>query len=121
MTLHDITTMTARTIAPEDLRAGVYVAVASLIDEWVVRSSECMAEKPGVFVARVRLLPVTDIVPLKVKSVCLPFVLATSPSERATMLDVRQHELVELSEVFARKAMKALRTKGGKGGDGVGA
>jgi hypothetical protein len=117
MTLQE--TMIARTIAPEDIRPWMYVAVASILDEWVLRTSDCAIEKPGIVVARVRLLPVSDLVPLKVKAACLPFVLVSTPNDGARMLDVRQHELVELPEAFARKAMKALRAKQCRGGDDV--
>ena len=107
-----IETITARALAPEDVRPWMYVAVVSIIDEWVLRTGDCFSsEKPDLVVGRVRLLPTCDIEPLKVKAVCLPFVLASTPSSVGRMLDVRQHELVELPEAFARKAMKSLRGK----------
>jgi len=109
MCLHE--SSTARTLAPEDIRKSMFVAVASILDEWVLPASDCTGKDPRAVVARVRLLPSCDIEPLRVKSVCLPFVLVVTPAGTAKLLDVRQHELVALSEPFARKSFKALQPK----------
>lgn len=104
-------TIIAQRLAPEDIRPWTFVAVVSIIDEWVLPAFNCAGGDPRAVVARVRLLPTIDIEPLKVKAVCLPFVLVSTPNDGAKMLDVRQHELVALPEAFARKAMKSLRAK----------
>ncbi len=101
----------SRTIAPEDIRASMYVAIASVLDEWVVTQHDAPAGSPHAVVARVRLLPLGELEPLKVKAVCLPFVLVTSPIRGARMLDVRQHELVALPDEFAQQAKRALKHK----------
>jgi hypothetical protein len=50
-------------------------------------------------------------VPLKVKSVCLPFVLASQPTGEKRTPDLRRCRLTRLEKAFAAVAWKAHKKK----------
>ncbi|MEX2219903.1 MAG: hypothetical protein WD749_14220 [Phycisphaerales bacterium] len=100
----------ARTLAPEDIRPGAYIAVAQTVFEffpyWLTEAWRC----PPVF--RVALLSGPESgLPLRVKEVCLPFVLVQAPDGAHRTLDTRRVRLMLLSDRFGRKASKKLRAK----------
>ncbi len=101
----------ARTLAAEDIRQGDVVAVLDAIHEY----------PSFLWHADANMFPPQELVcvrqrdrragrPLKVQAVCLPFVLVKTPNGRHKTLDVRQYRLVRLSDGYARKAWKHLRT-----------
>ena len=49
--------------------------------------------------------------PMKVKSVCLPFVFVKLPDGRHRTLDVRQHQLAEVSRDYGRSVFDAARDR----------
>ena len=100
----------ARPLAPEEIRRGQFV---TLFDEiWEVPSyfwpadTDTLAREQTV---RVRTIPSTGGVPLRVKSVCLPFVLVKQPDGKQRALDVRKCRLALLGISFAKFAWKALK------------
>ncbi|MCP3902870.1 MAG: hypothetical protein GY715_04465 [Planctomycetes bacterium] len=101
----------ARVLRPEDVRPGIYVAVLYRIIEFLPTS--CLEDhRLGVpQPVRLRWLPWDGGAPLKVKDVCLPFVLVRPPKGRRQVLDVRRVELARLDSGFARRATAELRRR----------
>jgi hypothetical protein len=102
----------AKPLAPEDVRPGDYVA---LLDELYELPSywwcEDAALHPRDELVRIRLLPTQENQPLKVKSVCLPFVLAKQPTGERRTLDLRRCRLARLNRKYAAAAWKAYKKK----------
>lgn len=97
--------MTAcRRIAPEDVRPGIFIAVLSVVHE---------VYPPAAFEApwtgpprpvRITCVRCADGEPLRVVSVCLPFVQAEDAQGDLRRLDLRQHVLGRLDESYAMEA-----------------
>jgi hypothetical protein len=99
----------ARVVAAEDLRCGDFVGILTSIVElpsffW---GADCQVAPPHEPV-RLRCRPAEGGVPLKIKAICLPFVLVRTPDGRHQTLDIRQCELVRLDAKYAQAASKAL-------------
>jgi hypothetical protein len=98
----------ARSLAPEEVRAGDYVAVlhefCELIPFMCAESSVLERGEPY----RFRMTP-AQAAPLKVEEVCLPFVLVRSAQGRHTMIDVRRVRLARVSQRFGRAAFRRMR------------
>jgi hypothetical protein len=99
----------ARSLPPEDLKCGDFVAIVQEIAEWPSFFWGCDPQ----------LLPPHEPVrmvtrgseggtPLKVKAICLPFVFVKKPCGGHRTLDVRQHRLVRLNGKYARAVWKAM-------------
>jgi len=99
----------ARTLAPDDLRAGDFV---SILEETVEYPSFWWSCDPQLWPPSqpVRMSCHTDDcgVPLKVKAVCLPFVFVKKPCGKHRTLDIRQQRLVRLSAKYAEAVWKVL-------------
>jgi hypothetical protein len=67
---------------------------------------------------RIRTTPREDAVPLKVRAVCLPFVLARPPQGGERTLDVRRCRVARLDRAYAKAARKAYRKAKSKRGGG---
>jgi hypothetical protein len=101
----------ASTVAPEDLRCGDFVAIRSEIVEWPsFLWCDSAVVQPDELV-RIRQIPAGSGMPLKVKAVCLPFVLARSPLGNVEILDVRRVDLARLDERYAKAVRDQLRKK----------
>ena len=104
----------ARTIAPEDLVRGDYVAVR---DEIYQVPSYCWHHDAHVLPpqepVRLQFHGEDRGLPLKVKAICLPFLLVKRPSGVHQTLDVRRCELLRLNRQYGRKAFKKLRKRHG--------
>lgn len=98
-------------LGPEDIRRGQYVSVHRRVGEvyWLPFFCESEFKEPSVKVLRYGYTPKQSGLPLRVKAVCLPFVLVTSPQGRVLTLDTRSMDLVELSADYGKAAFKALR------------
>jgi hypothetical protein len=101
---------TAKVLAPEDVRAGDYVALLHVVGElpsflWCGGIGTIRPDEP----VRVPFVPNDGGVPLRVRSVCLPFILVKGPSGDARHLDVRRHRLARLDRAHARAAWKACK------------
>ena len=102
----------AATVAPEDLCCGDYVAILSVIEEWpsffwCCDSGMVPRDEP----VRLRRMDAGDASPLKIQSICLPFVFVKSAAGTYRTLDVRLTQLARLSPDYARKVLKKLRRK----------
>jgi hypothetical protein len=104
-----VTTVATR-LAPEDLRPGQDVAILSEVHEcptWLW-CSELPGLRADEFV-RLQSLGRGSGRPLRIKAVCLPFVLVTRSDGKSRTLDVRRVQLVKLDGAYAKLTRKALR------------
>jgi hypothetical protein len=112
----DVADATVVGVARSDrLARGDFVAVLRMTWElpsylWCADASILPPHEP----VRVSLLPEPGGVPLKVKAVCLPFVLVETHAGQAETLDVRRCQLARLDQGYAEEAWKALRSKKSK-------
>lgn len=108
-------TSLVKALAPEDIRTGDFVTPLHEVLEfpsffWLADSSLMPPDE----LVRLQIVSRGGGVPLKVKSVCLPFVLVKSPSGRQRTLDLRSFRLARLDREFAAKAWKARRNERAK-------
>src|SRR6185295_14723900 len=102
----------AKALAPEDIGLGDFVAVLHEVLEvlslyWCRDSMLLPADE----MVRVPYIPAGNGLPLKVKSVCLPFVLTRLPNGDCRTLDVRQCQLARLDRTYAVASWKAFKKK----------
>jgi hypothetical protein len=100
----------AKSLAPEDIRAGDHVAVLQEIYEypsWYWCDDAVLGDREEV--VRIRYTPRDEALPLAVESVCLPFVLVRRPCGGHATLDVRRVRLARLDATYAKAALKAYR------------
>jgi hypothetical protein len=100
----------AQPLAPEEVRAGDFVTVLHVTYElpsfyWCAESFRIPHDQP----VRLQLLADDAGSPLKVRSICLPFVLAKAVDGSHRTLDLRKHRLARLSRRFAKTAWKAAK------------
>jgi hypothetical protein len=100
----------AKALAPEEVRVGDYVTPLHVVAEvpsyfWFTEGWNLPADEP----VRIRLMSYSDGVPMKVKSICLPFVLVKQASGRGATLDLRKCQLARLDREFARRAWRAYK------------
>ena len=103
----------AKALAPEDVRPGDFVALLHVIAElpsflWCTETWALPVHEP----VRIQFAPGGGGVPLKVKSVCLPFVLVKLPTGGRRTLDLRQCRLARLDISYAKLAWKARKKRG---------
>jgi len=104
-----------KALAPEDIRAGDYVTPLYQVFEfpsffWCSDASLLPVDEP----VRIQFVPACGGMPMKVKSICLPFVLVKSPNERKRTLDVRSCRLARLDDAFAHQSWKVWKGKRSK-------
>lgn len=103
----------ARRLAPEDVRVGDDVAIVEITYQvpsflWCGADAVTMPpERP----VRMTYLHAMDQGPLRVESVCLPFVLCQPMKGRGRVLDVRQVQLARLDACFADQVRSAQKSK----------
>jgi len=100
----------AKMVAGEDLRVGDFVAMLNEVVEfpsffWCCDSGLL----PPHETVRIQWKARSAGEPLKVKAICLPFVLVKKAGGKCRTLDIRQCQLVKLSPRFAKKAYKAFK------------
>ena len=100
----------AKPLAPEDVRCGDFVAVLHVTCEvptyfWSGESFRLPHDE----LVRIQHIPDDAGIPLKVKSVCLPFVFVTSSAGERKALDLRKCRLARLDRAYAKTAWKACR------------
>jgi len=108
-------TALARPVAPEDIRPGVYIAILYVALEYF---TGCDESWQPLRLRRIDILPGADGgTPLRVREVCLPYLLVEQPDGRHRTIDVRRYRLAVLSERYAEKSIKRLaaRPKSGLG------
>jgi hypothetical protein len=99
----------AKALAPEEIRRGDFVAPLYVIGEWPSWYWDDDALHSREEPVRVRLTPFDEARPLKVRRVCLPFVLVRTPAGEERTLDVRRFRLARLHRKFAGAAWRAYR------------
>ncbi len=98
----------AKTLAPEELRVGDYVAVLRItyeVPSFVWCCHDSFADRSDL--VRLHMLPDDEAVPLEVEAVCLPFVLAKPPKGPPRTLDIRRVQLARLARRFAQASQQA--------------
>jgi hypothetical protein len=92
------------------VRTGDFVAV---LDELYEIPSYCWRDdvvlRPRDELVRIWVMPTKENPPLKVKAVCLPFVLVKRPLGECHVLDVRRLRLARLDQSYGRAVWKAYR------------
>lgn len=105
----------AKSLAPEDIRRGDFLAVLDETWEypswfWCSDATLLPREEP----VRIRTLPRDDALPLEVHAACLPFVLVRDVHGRTRTLDVRRCRVARLDRRYAAAARKAAKRARGK-------
>lgn len=96
----------SRFIAGEDVARGDYITITRVRYELV----PCFCEVDTTHDAmRINVTPDIAGLPLKVKGVCLPFVLVKSPRGRHATLDLRRHTVARLARDYGRAAFRRLK------------
>jgi hypothetical protein len=100
----------AKALAPEDVCPGDYVTPLFVFAEvpsywWCAESWSLPINEP----VRICFTPNCDGMPLRVKSVCLPFVLAKNPIGESSTLDLRKCQLARLDPAHAKRVWKAYK------------
>ncbi|QDV74604.1 hypothetical protein K2D_28560 [Planctomycetes bacterium K2D] len=105
----------AKTLAPEDVRPGDYVAVLSEEYEYAAFAWSCdsplTSDDPLI---RVRFRPRETTDPLRVIDACLPFVFVKEPKGKGRTLDLRAVRLARLDRAYAKRVWKALGSRAAK-------
>ncbi len=102
----------AKPLAPEEIRLGDFVSPLHVFYDlpsffWCNDA----ATQPREQLVRLCYLPESGGVPLKVISVCLPFVLVKQPSGSRQTLDIRKVRLARLDAKYAKAAWKLCKKK----------
>jgi len=100
---------TAACVAPEDLNRGDYIAVLTEIVEFPSFFWHDAVPSERDELVRVRCIPGESGMPLKVKAICLPFVLVKSSLGECETIDIRKVQLVRLDKQYAKAASRKLR------------
>ncbi len=100
----------AKALAPEEFRPGDFVTPLHMAAEvpsyyWFSECWNLPADPP----VRIRFTSTSDGVPLKVKSLCLPFVLVKQASGERLTLDLRKCQLARLDRRYGKRAWKAYK------------
>jgi hypothetical protein len=100
----------AKALAPEDVRRGDFVTplyvVAEVPSYWWFEDNWSLPRNQPI---RIRLTPPGEGAPLKVRSVCLPFVLVKSATQDQRTIDLRNCQLARLDRQHAKRAWKAFK------------
>jgi hypothetical protein len=105
----------AKTLAPEDVRPGDYVAVLSEEYEYAAFAWSCDSSLANAdSILRVRFKPRETTGPLRVIDACLPFVFVKEPKGAGRTLDLRVVRLARLDRSYAKRVCKTLAAKAGK-------
>jgi hypothetical protein len=105
----------ARCLAPEEIAVGDFVAVLRVVYEvpsFVWNDCDTFADRGEL--VRLAMIPEESSEPLKVKAVCLPFVLVKSRKGQQRGLDIRRFHLARVDSFYARAAWKASKSKTAK-------
>lgn len=101
-------TTTTRSLAPEDVKPGDYIAVSHTTGQFV---SACTEWNKTMEIVRLRFMPCDAGEPLRVEAVCLPFILVHDPDNHYETIDLRQKEIVRLDKAFGKVAFKKMDTR----------
>ncbi|MEZ5944953.1 MAG: hypothetical protein R3C18_26510 [Planctomycetaceae bacterium] len=102
----------AATVAGEDIVGGDYVAI--LTQTFDVPSyfwNGCLTSLLPEETVRLKLIPETAGLPLKVVAVCLPFIYTTTPFGQSVTLDTRRLQLVRIDKKCAKAIWRQRRAE----------
>src|SRR5262245_44709770 len=88
----------ARQLAPEDVRAGDYICVMKVLQEYMPYWALLEESWKPPELIRLTWMPADSGTPLKVVEVCVPFVLVQQVDGSHKTLDLRRHQIGRLSE-----------------------
>ena len=100
----------AKSVGLEDLRVGDYVTFLQVSYQYP-SFLWCDLSQPQDEPVQITYLPIRAGIPLKIKAICLPFLVVTGPDKKSDTIDVRQCRLARLDDEYARVAWKALKKK----------
>ena len=109
MATTDTRIRTVRPAGPEDIRQGHYITVSRATMQTVGPACDSGPVRPQIH--RLTYLPPHAGYPMRVISVCLPFVLVEAPDGSKGTLDLRQVEIVRLPRKYGQAAFDALAPK----------
>lgn len=98
----------AKLLAPEDVRVGDGVTLAHETIQFLARDDPPPGEDRN-RVLTARIIPDAAGRPLRVREVCLPFVLVRDARGRHETLDLRRQHLYRLDPAYAKRALGKLR------------
>jgi hypothetical protein len=110
-TMNKNTRILSRTLAPEEIRPGYYVAVLHVIGEYLPWGALEEGSWRRVEPVRVQLLPRFGAHPMEVIDVCLPYVLVREADGDCRTLDVRRHRLARVTRRFAQTAFERVKAQ----------
>lgn len=101
---------TSKPLAPEDIRVDDYLAVSSFVIEipGFLLCGDVPMAKPDEMI-RMSCLPCDASEPMRVVSVCLPFVFVRRPDGGYATLDTRRHRLSRLDAAYGRRVFRKLK------------
>jgi len=109
---HQQSHITCQPIAPEDISIGVHIIVLHQMHEypsfyWCGVDATVLAPDQPV---RITWLPFTPE-PLRVRSICLPYILVKTPDGDRELLDVRRASLALIPEPLGRTIYAQLKPR----------
>ena len=104
----DASSWLAKPLAPEEVRTGDFLALLHITYEmpsflWCSDAALVPQDQP----VRMQFLPEDGGLPLKVRAVCLPFVLVKNAAGEHRTLDLRRYRVARLHPTYAKIAWKA--------------
>lgn len=113
---------TTRTVAPEDLRGGQYIAITRMMIQLIPPMCDPQLT-PEPQTVRLWGIPPFAGQPMRIVSVCLPFVLVEGVDRQCRTLDLRRMEVVRLPKKYGRAAFERLAkpAAGGPAGEAAAA
>ena len=102
---------TVRSIAPEDISAGCYVAVLEEREQivpFLCSPADWELAKGPMYL---QTIPRSSGEPMRVEMVCLPFVFVKRACGRHRTLDLRRYRIARLPEAYAEHVWKAKKRR----------
>ncbi len=103
----------AATVAPEDLTEGDDIAILNYVVEFATYHWHGYAFESNADLSQLVHIKYTnnDGLPLKVRAICLPYLLVESIDKTHRTIDVRLNQLVRVSKDYASAVRKELGKK----------
>ena len=101
----------AKSIAPEDLVRGEYVAILNETHEFISFLWNCDSTVlPPNQTVKIQWQSQNEGLPFKIIDLCLPFIFVKEPNGTHRSLDMRKYQLVRLNKNYAKRVWKILDT-----------
>ena len=100
----------AKVLAHEDIRVGDFVSVIGIAHQ-IPSFYWCGVDSTGLRPEQLVKLEfwVSDSIPVRVKSICLPQVFVMDMEREFALIDVRRSRLVKVNDDFAKTVWHSLR------------